>query len=891
MDYRGDEEALRLRALCELDILDTPAEARYDRLTRLACSALRVPVALVVLIDEERQWFKSRVGIEVTETPRDIAFCHYTINQPDQMVVTDALLDVRFCSNPLVTGAPHIRFYAGHPIRTVDGHIVGTLCIIDSVPRTFSDAERAQLADIAALVEDEINRGAVELARRTAEHRLQQLHGELEQRIAARTRELRDANEALKHEIGQRHELDDTLRASERRIRTIIDSSFSAFVSIDMEGQIVDWNPSAERTFGWTRAEVAGRDLADVIIPERFRAAHRSGLARMLAHGVAKVLNQRLELPALTRSGAEITVEMTINSFAANDSVCFGAFLHDITERELGRRALAQKQQLLDAILESVDVGLVACNADGTISMFNRAARELHGLPAEALNPQDWAAHYDLFDAEGTRRLEPAEIPLYRAWQGEIVSNAAMTVTPAGRPARKLMASGRPMRGPAGELLGAVVALSDVTELAESRSRLEAGEQRLRAITDNLPALIGQVDKAGNFTFLNSKAVNFYRKPAAELLGHSLASAYSAADYAKIAPYVALVMQGQRTGFEDEAVFGDKHVHYQATYIPHLADDGTIDGFLAMAFDITDRKLSELQQRDSEERLRLITDNLPVLISYIDRDQRFRFANATHQRWLGIAPKYMIGKTALEVLGKDYEGPPELALEACLHGETVEGDMVLRGVGTERTVHSLFVPHRRGDEVMGAYILTTDVTAARLHEQQLKAMAMTDALTGLANRRSYDKHLASAINRASRKREGIALMYLDVDHFKDINDSLGHALGDEVLRQFAQRLCAAVRKTDIVCRLAGDEFTIILEGVKALAETEVVGRKIVAAMAAPFVLGEHSWPVTASIGIAWNDGEHASAAALAKGADAALYSAKAAGRNTWCLAPTDSAAA
>jgi diguanylate cyclase (GGDEF)-like protein len=127
-------------------------------------------------------------------------------------------------------------------------------------------------------------------------------------------------------------------------------------------------------------------------------------------------------------------------------------------------------------------------------------------------------------------------------------------------------------------------------------------------------------------------------------------------------------------------------------------------------------------------------------------------------------------------------------------------------------------------------------------------------------------------------------MYLDVDHFKTINDTLGHALGDEVLVEFARRLSAAVRKVDQVFRLAGDEFTIILEGVHNPAMCDILGEKIISAMREPFVLGEQLWPVTASVGIAWSDGKTAAAVSMQAAADSALYQAKSAGRNRFALA-------
>ena len=141
-----DDEVRRLHALQSYAVLDTDAEQAYDDLTALAAQVLGVPIALVSLIDRDRQWFKSRVGLDVTETPRSQAFCDHAIRAQDVMVVPDATLDPRFANNPLVLGEPHIRFYAGAPLVTPGGLALGTLCIIDREPRTFDEHQRATLA-------------------------------------------------------------------------------------------------------------------------------------------------------------------------------------------------------------------------------------------------------------------------------------------------------------------------------------------------------------------------------------------------------------------------------------------------------------------------------------------------------------------------------------------------------------------------------------------------------------------------------------------------------------------------------------------------------------------------------------------------------------------------
>ncbi len=187
-------EKKRLKVLWEYSILDTVPEEIFDDLTELAAKICEAPIALISLVDERRQWFKSKVGLGVRETTRDVSFCAYALNQTDLFIVPDATADKRFAKNPLVKCDPHIRFYAGAPLVTPDGYVLGTLCVIDKVPRQLRPDQKQALRILARHVVSqlELRRRARELA--DARHEGSELRGELEivrRELSETRRELR----------------------------------------------------------------------------------------------------------------------------------------------------------------------------------------------------------------------------------------------------------------------------------------------------------------------------------------------------------------------------------------------------------------------------------------------------------------------------------------------------------------------------------------------------------------------------------------------------------------------------------------------------------------------------------------------------------------------------
>jgi two-component sensor histidine kinase len=196
------DEPQRLIALKRHDLLDTPPEEAFDRITRVAAAVLGMPISLVTLIDESRQWFKSRHGLDAPWTRREVAFCSYTILDREPMVVPDATEDDRFVANPLVTADPNIRFYAGAPLITQEGHVLGTLCVIDRAPHPeFSEQQKILLQDLAGLVMTEIESRSAILALRQEILDHQEAEQQLQRSLAESATLLREVHHRVKNNL------------------------------------------------------------------------------------------------------------------------------------------------------------------------------------------------------------------------------------------------------------------------------------------------------------------------------------------------------------------------------------------------------------------------------------------------------------------------------------------------------------------------------------------------------------------------------------------------------------------------------------------------------------------------------------------------------------------
>jgi len=328
------DEHDRLAALRNYFLLDTEPEAEFDGIVHLASYICQTPIAAISLVDQNRQWFKAITGLDAKETSRDVAFCAHAILQDDALVVPDATNDERFCDNPLVASSPHIRFYAGIPLVSPEGYHLGTLCVIDRVPRTLTSE---QLDSLRILVDSIM------------------AHFNLR-------------------------------RASENRIQLILDTAMDAVVSLDRNGLITSWNNRAESMFGHAKNDALGKDMLELMAPPSLVDLYDLEFKTVINSNESQILGKRIEMDAMRLDGSVFPAEFSITVIHGEKDVFFSTFVRDISERKAHEQAL----RIAATAFESQE-GIIVTDDQCNILKVNRAFTEVTGyVPDEVIgkNPR-----------------------------------------------------------------------------------------------------------------------------------------------------------------------------------------------------------------------------------------------------------------------------------------------------------------------------------------------------------------------------------------------------------------------------------------------------------------------------------------------------------------------
>jgi diguanylate cyclase (GGDEF)-like protein/PAS domain S-box-containing protein len=650
-----------------------------------------------------------------------------------------------------------------------------------------------------------------------------------------------------------------------RRLGSIFDSALDAVVTMDASGVITDWNPMAQTIFGWPKSEVVGQLVADTIIPERYREAHRLGLRRYMDTGHGPVLNTRLELEGLHRDGHEFPIELSISATASGNRHVFSAFVRDITERHRGQEALRASEARYRQIVETAFEGVWVIDSNNKTTFVNQrmadmlgyAPAEMVGKPVlEFMEPDVQAAFVANRDQRRARQPEH-EFRFKRKDGSELW----------------VLLESSPDLDPEGRYLGSLAMLTDVTE----RRRGQEALRRLAGMVATSTDAIMAVDLDGSILNWNSGAERMYGYSAEEIIGRSILTITPDAKADELT--TILDRARRREPIEQVETLRkrkDGTLVEVSISFSTLADvDGTVIATTGIHRDISTAKRAAEALRASEERYRRIVETAYEGIWVIDAQNITTFVNPRMAEMLGWKVEEMVGRSVLDFLDPDARATFNANSADRLEGNSRQREVrYKRKDGTDCwTLNSIRPNFDEAGHYESSLAMVMDITERRGIQKALEYQALHDALTGLPNRLLLATRLAEALTSARGAHQQVGVLILDLDHFKEVNETFGLQAGDRLLEQVGPRLQSEIAAEGLVARLSGDEFAVLLTNTDPTATGDTAAC-LLEALERPFEVEGQHLDVAASIGIAIFPDDGDDVGTLMRHADIALFVAK-----------------
>lgn len=424
----------------------------------------------------------------------------------------------------------------------------------------------------------------------------------------------------------------------------------------------------------------------------------------------------------------------------------------------------------------------------------------------------------------------------------------------------------------------------DITLRREQEHELRKKQAELRAVIDASPLGLLGLDSTSYCTYVNRTFEKISGVSRSGALGQGWMGSLNQEDRDKFHKGLdALVDTHEPYQSIFRFTHSDGKIVWASIKIAAILLNQNIEGYVGSVDDITLRHEAELALQESEARLLTITNTLPAMVAYMDAEERFRFQNTAYERYFKNGEEPLYGKTAREVVGEARYSVIEPHIRRVLAGESVRYQ---EDVWVNDLFHCFevdFIPQfsHDGSHVVGYHVMRQDITDKKLEKNQLLHLSQADVLTGLTNRAGFQLRLVEAMKNSRNTKTLMAVMFLDIDHFKLVNDTYGHQVGDELLKAFSSRLVHVFRSSDTVARLGGDEFTVILSQISTIDDAVTLAAKVVLTMQTEFFLEAAVVSVSTSIGLAYYKGGQETSEMLLHQADMMLYEAKRGGRNTF----------
>ncbi|WP_151632375.1 sensor domain-containing protein [Noviherbaspirillum aerium] len=683
---------------------------------------------------------------------------------------------------------------------------------------------------------------------------------------------------------------------AEQLYRLVIDNALDAFIAVDADSRILDWSSKAEEAFGWTRAEVLGKSLTDTIVPERYGEAHRAGMCRYLQTGQANVFNKRMEMPARRKDGSEITVELTVTAIASADRTVFLASLRDMTRHEELEKEIHRQANITHSILHSMAGAVVVADLTERLILINPAAQGLFGLDPAAVIGQDYFAAINLCRPDRATPYLPEERPMWRALRGEHIDGLTAFV-PGGKNNEGIWvsANARPLLDSDGAPVGGVVVFHDISEL---RRRDEESARQAQKLQEQASLL----DLARDAILARSTddVITYWNRSAEKLYGYSREEALGQASHVLLRARFPVPLEQIRDTVHRERYWEGEIVHTtkdgrELIIFSQWAlefHDGQPYRYLETNADITQQVETERALKQSQRDFRMLVEaSTDHAIMMLDTGGLIVSWNSGAEHIFGYSEGEAIGQHVERLFTSEDRsaGEPWKELEeAKSRGRSDDDRWHLRKDGTRFWSTGAVTPLLETHGGLRGFVkIMRDHTSHRLAEEQTHFLANHDVLTGLPNRVYFSNQLHQSIALSQRNDVPMALLLLDLDRFKHVNDTFGHHTGDLLLKEVALRIRSSLRETDFVARLGGDEFIIIQTDVSQPHASETLARKLILELGRPYELEGQEVLSGTSVGLCVYPKDGKNSVELLKRADLALYRAKNSGRHNFQFYTSD----